>query len=780
MNELQLALQTLEKKGDFYSNRAVDGVFLQINVKKLGRLAYPLTTEVVESLISMAESAKYGFKDKTIFDDTVRKVWEIKPSKFNILKTPWRKGVEPLLEKIKTDLGLPESATLTAEIHNMLVYEPECFFKPHQDSEKADNMVATLVMILPSDHAGGELIVEHNGRQYVFDSSKESVAVQAFSFYADCRHEVKPLATGCRVALTFNLILDNYKGDVSSLTEHDFDKRIDQAVKHYFSTRDWLPSWRKNEDKPLKLLYLLDHEYTQSGLSWQHLKNADRTRVEALLKAADKHQLDTYLTLVDSHEIWDCHDENDDYYSRKRRRYYYEEDEDESQEANYVLNDIIDSETTIEYWLDRQGNQKKFNSCYVESCYVHAIVSGEGFTPYDSEYEGFMGNYGNTMDRWYKRAAIVMWQKTDAAAILFAIDPLSYINTLYQSMRDGAAIDKVKTHLYVQIDELENVWSAYVKKVETPEQYGEMFQFVSYIADKTRAKKILENVDIKLIAVDYAGYWRELSDKYGAEWLIEMFSRFIEKEHLWYGFNDFSQLIQAFNKISIDKEVLRFLFNMQLQRKVERLHIQLESKRERVDARSIKLRHDLVSELIKVALTLEDRVLHDKVIDVVLSGQLHLDPLILVDVLERYFPLSKEMRVHYDIDRMISFVRLALDKEKGLGVQDENDWYIAFESSCGCELCDELGAFLHDKNAQSKTWPIAESKRQHVSSMVCESAVPVKLKTLRQGSPHKLVLTKDDELHAMLLKRYQKVSGALAQLCLDFNVNIDVNEGCVE
>jgi hypothetical protein len=26
-------------------------------------------------------------------------------------------------------------------------------------------------------------------------------------------------------------------------------------------------------------------------------------------------------------------------------------------------------------------------------------------TPYASEHEGYVGNYGNTVDRWYRRAA---------------------------------------------------------------------------------------------------------------------------------------------------------------------------------------------------------------------------------------------------------------------------------------------------------------------------------------------------------------------------------------
>ena len=37
------------------------------------------------------------------------------------------------------------------------------FFLPHRDGEKLDGMVATLVVTLPTKHAGGELIVSHNG-----------------------------------------------------------------------------------------------------------------------------------------------------------------------------------------------------------------------------------------------------------------------------------------------------------------------------------------------------------------------------------------------------------------------------------------------------------------------------------------------------------------------------------------------------------------------------------------------------------------------------------------
>ena len=46
----------------------------------------------------------------------------------------------------------------------MLVYGKGQFFLPHQDSEKDDAMVGTLVVSLPSAHTGGELVIEHAGQ----------------------------------------------------------------------------------------------------------------------------------------------------------------------------------------------------------------------------------------------------------------------------------------------------------------------------------------------------------------------------------------------------------------------------------------------------------------------------------------------------------------------------------------------------------------------------------------------------------------------------------------
>lgn len=58
-------------------------------------------------------------------------------------------------------------------------------------------MVGTLVVSLPCAHTGGELVVEHGGESVMSRTSMEDLSFVAF--YADCRHQVRPVKSGYRV-----------------------------------------------------------------------------------------------------------------------------------------------------------------------------------------------------------------------------------------------------------------------------------------------------------------------------------------------------------------------------------------------------------------------------------------------------------------------------------------------------------------------------------------------------------------------------------------------------
>ncbi|MGE0708795.1 MAG: hypothetical protein AB7N76_21560 [Planctomycetota bacterium] len=113
----------------------------------------------------MARPAPFGWRDETRVDPRVRNTWEIAPAKVKVDGRRWNKTLRPQLERIQEELGLPAAGKLTARLDKLLVYEPGQFFAAHQDSEKRDDMVGTLVAVLPSACTGGAATIEHRGER---------------------------------------------------------------------------------------------------------------------------------------------------------------------------------------------------------------------------------------------------------------------------------------------------------------------------------------------------------------------------------------------------------------------------------------------------------------------------------------------------------------------------------------------------------------------------------------------------------------------------------------
>jgi predicted 2-oxoglutarate/Fe(II)-dependent dioxygenase YbiX len=95
----------------------------------------------------------------------------------------------------------------------VLVYERGDFFREHCDTEKVPGMFATLVIVLPAEHEGGELVIRHEGREVTVDLSGPDLGLARWAaFYTDCQHEIMPLRSGHRVALIYNLVRPSASG----------------------------------------------------------------------------------------------------------------------------------------------------------------------------------------------------------------------------------------------------------------------------------------------------------------------------------------------------------------------------------------------------------------------------------------------------------------------------------------------------------------------------------------------------------------------------------------
>ena len=176
---------------------------LNLEVEGFGPVKLPVTPAKARKLLALGQPARFGRGEETLTDPEVRDTWEIPR---HLVRAGWDEAaLKDVLATVKEELGLPTGATLTAELHSFLVYEPDQFFLPHQDSEKDDSMIGTLVVTLPSSFTGGELMVEHNEERQAYRGSKTALSLVAF--YADCRHEVLKVKSGYRITLTYNLLL---------------------------------------------------------------------------------------------------------------------------------------------------------------------------------------------------------------------------------------------------------------------------------------------------------------------------------------------------------------------------------------------------------------------------------------------------------------------------------------------------------------------------------------------------------------------------------------------
>ena len=159
--------------GSFAARTAAPADALRLEVAGVGPVVFPLRAPHTKKLIEVARPAKFGRGEETLSDPGVRDTWEITPDRFELGGAGWGPMLDAALGYFRDELGLPAKTRLRAEPHALLVYGKGQFFLPHQDSEKDDAMVGTLVLSLPSAHTGGELVVEHGGRSKVYQASKE-------------------------------------------------------------------------------------------------------------------------------------------------------------------------------------------------------------------------------------------------------------------------------------------------------------------------------------------------------------------------------------------------------------------------------------------------------------------------------------------------------------------------------------------------------------------------------------------------------------------------------
>lgn len=142
-------------------------------------------------------------------------------------------------------------------------------------------MFASIIAVLPSFFTGGDAHVSHGGLKMMFDSSTFSLTqTTVLAWYTDVMHEIKPITSGYRLALSYNAIHTTTSLRPALLTNTD-------SIE---SLRHILISWKQSDaaSEPEKLVYLLDHKYSYANISGSALKGSD-AHIVAYLDNLGKH-----------------------------------------------------------------------------------------------------------------------------------------------------------------------------------------------------------------------------------------------------------------------------------------------------------------------------------------------------------------------------------------------------------------------------------------------------------------------------------------------------------
>lgn len=743
-DQLAELLRDLQAGGSFATRRITPCGDLDIDVRGVGSLRLPVSAVQGKELRLVARPAKYGHGADTVLDRRIRDTWEVPKSRVRIDKRRWNQTLAPMLDVIRGDLGLPDTTRLRAELHSMLVYEPDQFFAGHQDSEKSDDMIGSLIVMLPSTSTGGDLLVEHRGRSERYQGSASSLVFVAF--YSDTRHEVLPVERGYRVALTYNLMLT---GDTATVrSDPDLAAAASALLEQHFSQSPE-PRWRGDRlagEPPDRLVFLLDHHYTERGLAWAHLKGIDAARAAVIAEAAELAGCDLGLAHAQIQETWECYDDTPGL--GRRRRYW--DDGPESGGDGLELGDLLDSSVAV---TAAAGTAVAFDA-HVSSAELVAATPSVELTPHDTEYTGYMGNWGNTMDRWYQRAAIVVWPRTRAFALQAKADPVA---AAYQIL---ATIDTTPDDAAGMVTTLLRFWPDSARRLDQRTLLPTTLRLAWELADHEHATALLEPFGIEALASRDATVVLALTEHHGLDWLDHQITTWFRNRSrhttgttperaAWVA--DLPELIAALHddphaaestRVPVVRTLIAHAWAWLDTALTQAAAVPTPSRR---DAMLTDLAEPVLGVLRATAIANTDD-LRSHAVEALSRPNTCLEP-VLANVIAAAGDLSPDDLRDAGITTLARTLAEAITRDLAEPERAPGDWSIPrFDDSTCCGDCARLASFLHDPTEQQLTWPLAKPRRQHIHHRIDEAELPVTHQTLRQGSPQKLVVTKTDEL----------------------------------
>ncbi|VAX37320.1 hypothetical protein MNBD_UNCLBAC01-57 [hydrothermal vent metagenome] len=751
MKKFLEALEKIQNPGTFCTSGEIPSCFLGLEIDKVGPIGLPLSKEQAKKIIKQSHRAPYGKGEKTVVDTKVRRTWQLDSGKFSIHNPEWNIAIEGVIKNIQIQLGL-EKNKVSAELYKLLVYEKGDFFVPHRDTEKLDNMFGTLVIVLPSEHKGGQLIVRHDGQEKKFDfGHKENKYLTHYvSFFADCKHQVTPVTNGYRLCLVYNLALANRKQQPVA-PKYGTDVKV---------IGDILRKW-SNDHEPKKLVCLLDHLYSQAGISFDRLKNVDRTRAQVLFEAARESNCEAYLGLVTLWEAGDADVDFDDY------SYGHCDDPD-----GYEMMETFDETLSVNHWQNAHGCKKNFGEIDLSA---DEIISKEAMNerePDEKECEGPTGNAGATLEHWYHRAAIIIWPKHchfDVISLAGKEVTLPELKKMVQSWnkskheKNNDAYKQCITFSKAIIDQWKSSNNNY--EHDDPE-VKQLLTVLIALEDVDLLKKFVKNVLVSDFTGKEGKQIVKICQQYGWITFQKELTLMLEQEEE-NKCSKFAQILEHLccQKIKSDKNRLKVCRSLATKMLQCLLKWDLNKKRLESWRQPPVDRRVLIESLFKTFLSIDQLKLLESANNHFINNpgiyNMHKT---LIPSVQNLHPWLVKQNLNLSV-----YVRLwkhcvTYLKSSVAPIKKPTDWFQNIRISCSCSDCKELNIFLKNPIEKEHRFRVRKDRRQHLHNKIEKHDCDMTHITKRVGSPQTLVCTKTRNTYTQKVKQREIDLRLLANL----------------
>ena len=722
--DLRACLTRIDRPLEFCSSAVGPPILPGLRIAGLGMVALPLDAAQAGALETLGTPAGYGRGHSTVIDPDVRRVLRVAPERVQCSNPAWEEWLAHMVERLAVPLGLAGQG-LTARLHELLLYRAGDFFLPHRDGEKEPGMVATLSLQLPSSFQGGAIVIRHQGAEVRWrgDDPAHAFIPQALAWYADCEHEILPLEQGHRLVLVYNLVLPASR---RKFLAPDFSREVAALKKG-------LVAWRATQAATDGLLVIpLEHAYSEDGLQPDWLKGTDRAQAEALFTAAGSAGLEAHLALVTYRVVGEP-------------EYPIE---DEGDPEGMEMGEIIDEELYASSWTDASGASVPLGEL--------RLAPSDFLDGYDllteevarTEFEGYTGNAGMELTRWYHCAAVILWHPKRTGPLLAAKGVMQALavlehRLLHPTPNGATAVDLAQASLERWIRD------GHPGHGDRPEP-GRLACLLAEVGDAILAKQYLGRVVVADPDEQPAPELDALLDRFGAHTLAP------EIAAVW--------AASSARSLVRDAALLAWIADRRDEACRPAALTGAQTLVQLAVVNPTKALPDGVAVLVSLV-----QALHALQVDSLQDHRINAltperaDPAdVQTEVILTVY-LQDPIQAKW-IRPWVDRVLVLLDRLIAEAPKPPPNYARPGLNTCTCADCRELDVFLRDPRRSCERFPLRESRRQHLLEVIRRNSCDLDTAVERRGSPYALVCTKTKASFERARDRHRYVANQRARL----------------